>query len=66
MLRRSRPSCLEGAIVRQHWLDAHDIHRDIVIGISWPPEGFVAHAWLAGEEEPDAGQFSELTRLARR
>jgi hypothetical protein len=51
--------------VRQRWLDAHDVHRDIVIGISWPPEGFVAHAWLDGEEEPNVGQFSELTRLAQ-
>ena len=65
LLRRRRHSCLEGAIVRQRWLDGHDVHRDIVIGISWPPEGFVAHAWLEGEEEPNVGQFSELTRLAR-
>ena len=65
LLRRRRHTCLEAAIVRQHWLDAHDVHRDIVIGVSRPPDGFIAHAWLEGEDDPNSGQFCELTRLAR-
>ena len=64
LLRRRRHTCLEGAIVRQHWLEAHDVQRDIVIGVSSPSEGFVAHAWLEGDNGTDGGQFCELTRLA--
>ena len=48
LLRRRRHTCLEGAIVRQHWLGAHDVHRDIVIGVSSPCEGFIAHAGWKG------------------
>lgn len=49
VLRRGRPTCLEAALVRQRWLRAHGVMRDVVIGVTAPSEGFSAHAWL---EEP--------------
>ena len=64
LLRRRRHSCLEGAVVRQHWLAAHGIRRDVVIGVTAPSDGFAAHAWLGDEETPVVGGFHELRRLA--
>jgi hypothetical protein len=63
VLRRRRHTCLEAALVRQRWLAAHGMHREIVIGVSSPREGFVAHAWIDGEEIDAPRQFSELTRI---
>jgi hypothetical protein len=63
-LLRLRPhTCLEGALVRQRWLASHGCHRDIVIGVGAPSNGFIAHAWLDGEDDAAAAQFLELTRL---
>jgi Transglutaminase-like superfamily len=64
LLRRRRHSCLEGAIVRQRWLAAHAIYRDVVIGITSPAETFTAHAWVDGEEDRATPRFVELTRLS--
>lgn len=71
VLWRARPTCLEAALVRQRWLAAHGIHRDVVIGVTAPSEGFKAHAWL--EEPPNSTAnpsssterqpWTELTRL---
>lgn len=63
LLRRRRHSCLEGAIVRQRWLAAQTIYRDVVIGVTSPSEKFAAHAWVDGEEDAPSGAFLELTRL---
>jgi hypothetical protein len=54
VLRRRRATCLEAAIVRQQWLRAHGVMRDVVIGVTAPKDGFTAHAWLAvpGESAP--------------
>jgi Transglutaminase-like superfamily len=61
VLRRASPTCLERALVLQRWLAAHGSSRDVVIGVTAPERGFVAHAWLEGD---DAGErYSELTRL---
>lgn len=63
LLRRRGHTCLEAAIVRQRWLAAHGMRREIVIGVASPRAGFVAHAWVDGEEPSAPQQFSELTRI---
>jgi hypothetical protein len=59
VLRRARASCLERAVIRQAWLHARDADRALEIGVS-THDGFRAHAWLDGEEDP--ANFRELTR----
>jgi hypothetical protein len=56
-------TCLEQALVRQRFLASQGAHQDVVIGVRSTSTGFVAHAWLDGEEDPAAPQFLELTRL---
>ena len=63
LLRRRDHTCLEGALVRQRWLIAQGEPRAIAIGVTAPSQGFAAHAWLVGEEDPDWPIFHELTRL---
>ena len=65
LLRVSRHTCLEGALVRQRWLAAHGVMRDVVIGVTAPADAFAAHAWLdPGTSSEAAGPWLELTRLA--
>ena len=64
VLRLRRASCLEGALVRQSWLAAHGVRRDVVIGVGSPGRDFAAHAWLDGDRDPLAAQYTELTRVA--
>jgi hypothetical protein len=65
VLRRSRTTCLEAALVRQRWLRAQGLMRDVVIGVTAPSDGFSAHAWL---EEPGKSTprqaWLELRRVA--
>lgn len=64
VLRRARPTCLEAALVRQGWLRAHGVRRDVVIGVTAPSDGFKAHAWLDDPSGATADQpWHELTRL---
>jgi hypothetical protein len=49
--------------VRQRWLAAHGEPRAIAIGVTAPSQGFAAHAWLVGEDDPRVPVFHELTRL---
>jgi Transglutaminase-like superfamily len=71
VLRRARPTCLEAALVRQRWLAAHGVLRDVVVGVTAPSDGFRAHAWLEDPSEawthPNAATghhpWHELTRL---
>jgi hypothetical protein len=65
VLRRSHPTCLQAALVRQVWLGAQGVTCDVVIGVTAPSEGFRAHAWLedAGNSTP-RGPWHEITRLA--
>lgn len=61
---RGRPStCLERALVLQRWEAEHGAESDVIIGVTGPGDGFVAHAWL--ETMPDAppGAFAEILRL---
>src|ERR1700678_3135282 len=64
VLTRTSPTCLEGALVRQHWLAAHGDRRDVVIGL--PKVGFgdtPAHAWVDGTDLSSPLQYVELHRL---
>jgi hypothetical protein len=63
VLRRRRHSCLERALVRQRWLVAQGQSREIAIGVTPPSQGFLAHAWLVGEEDPVARRYQELIRF---
>jgi Transglutaminase-like superfamily len=63
LLRHRRHTCLEAALVRQRWLAARGIDREIVIGVTSPRQGFVAHAWIDGEDTGAPERFSELTRI---
>ena len=71
VLRRTRPTCLEAALVRQRWLRAQGVLSDVVVGVTAPSDGFRAHAWL---EDPSGSStrpndsaapktWHELTRL---
>jgi len=62
-LRRRQSTCLERALVRQRWLIAHGEPRSIAIGVTAPSQGFAAHAWLVGEDDPVTSSYLELTRL---
>lgn len=63
-LRRGRATCLEAALVRQQWLAAQGVTRDVVIGVTAPSDGFRAHAWLAAPGDPTPVEpWRELTRL---
>jgi hypothetical protein len=66
VLRRSKATCLEAALVRQHWLAVHGVICDVVIGVTAPGAGFRAHAWLdesLGSTGSAARPWHELTRL---
>ncbi len=64
VLRRRRHTCLEGALVRQRWLAAHGVRRDVVVGVTAPSTGFEAHAWVDGPVGPcTPAPWHELTRL---
>jgi hypothetical protein len=62
VLRRRRDTCLVQARVRQAWHAAHGDPRDLILGVTPPSTGFRAHAWLAGDAEDDAGDYTELSR----
>jgi hypothetical protein len=63
-LLRLRPhSCLERALIVQHWLAGQGVLRSVVIGVGRPDGSFIAHAWVEGEEDELARSLHELTRL---
>ena len=55
-------TCLVRASVRQAWLKAHGVRRDLIIGVT-SPRDFSAHAWLDGDPPAAAAGYTELTRL---
>lgn len=61
-LRRGGATCLMEAVVLQRWDAAHGWHRDVVIGVTVPSEGFQAHAWLDGDLPCHDERFRELIR----
>jgi Transglutaminase-like superfamily len=62
VLRRARPTCLEAALVRQRWLRAQGVMRDVVVGVTAPSVGFRAHAWL---EDPSESAIHPSDSTAR-
>ena len=61
VLRATRRTCLERALVRQRWLAAQGARRDLVIGVN-SSRPFVAHAWLDGDPEAESAGYHELSR----
>jgi hypothetical protein len=61
VLRCSRASCLEAALVRQRWLVSQGVHRDLVLGVA-PGPPFAAHAWLDGDPDTSSTGYEELSR----
>jgi hypothetical protein len=61
VLRRRPNSCLESAMLLQHWHSTHGRPLDVLVGVTGS-EGFGAHAWL--EDEPAPSRFAELFRLS--
>lgn len=64
ILRRLAPTCLERAVVLQHWRAAHGDRRAVVVGVRGTGDAFRAHAWL-DDESPDVDhrEYRELVRL---
>jgi hypothetical protein len=62
VLRRRSDTCLTRARVRQAWLAAHGVKRDLVIGVRSPGEDFEAHAWLDGDPPSVHSGYVELAR----
>lgn len=65
VLKRLSATCLEGALVRQEWLVAHNEAREVVIGV--PPAGIThepAHAWIDGLDTVSPERYVELYRIA--
>jgi hypothetical protein len=60
VLRRRRNSCLERAMLLQHWHAGHGRPLDVLVGVTGS-DGFGAHAWL--EDEPAPARFAELFRV---
>jgi hypothetical protein len=60
--RVSARNCLVRSLVRQAWLAADGVERDVVIGVRRNPE-FGAHAWIDGDPLPPEDAFEELVRL---
>jgi hypothetical protein len=65
VLRLSARNCLVRSLVRQSWLAAAGLERDVVIGVRRTPE-FGAHAWIDGDPIPPEDAFEELLRLPSR
>ena len=63
VLRRRPNSCLERALLLQHWHAAHGRSLDVVVGVT-APKDFRAHAWLEDEPVPASPPFDELFRLS--
>ena len=60
VLKTLNATCLEECVVRQRWLLAAGVSRELVVGVTSPTSGFRAHAWLVGDRVPR--DFTELTR----
>jgi hypothetical protein len=61
VLRGTRATCLERALVRQRWLASQGVARDLVIGVRAGPR-FAAHAWLEGDPAASSAGYDELSR----
>jgi hypothetical protein len=62
VLRRWPQKCLVRSLVLQRWHAAHGRPQELVIGVTAPSSGFLAHAWLADEDPCHRDHFTELLR----
>lgn len=62
VLANPRWTCLERALVRQAAHAHRGDMRTVVIGVRAPSDDFMAHAWLDGDDDPEAVGLTELTR----
>ncbi|MBE7191252.1 MAG: lasso peptide biosynthesis B2 protein [Gordonia polyisoprenivorans] len=62
VLRRTRATCLESALIRQEWWRAHDRPVEVVIGVD-ASDGFMAHAWLSTDDPRANAEFREIHRI---
>jgi hypothetical protein len=62
VLASPRWTCLERALVRQAAHAARGDVRAVVIGVKAPSDDFMAHAWLDGDDDPQAAGLTELSR----
>jgi transglutaminase superfamily protein len=62
VLSSPRWTCLERALVRQAARAARGPAPEVIIGVRAPSDDFMAHAWLEGDDDPEAAGLTELTR----
>ncbi|WP_366943478.1 lasso peptide biosynthesis B2 protein [uncultured Williamsia sp.] len=65
VLRRTRATCLESALIRQEWWRAHDRPVEVVIGVD-ASDGFTAHAWLSTDDPKVTAVYREIHRVPSR
>lgn len=63
VLARAGATCLQRSLILQAWDRAHGMHRDVVVGVTAPGPQFRAHAWIDGEEDHAAQEFTEILRV---
>src|SRR4051794_31669429 len=63
VVRRRPSTCLERALVLQRWEAAHGAASDVIIGVTGPGDGFLAHAWLEAMPDAPSGAFEESRGL---
>jgi hypothetical protein len=64
VIGRLQATCLEAAMVRQRWLSAHGIRRDVVIGLPALNFGATpAHAWVDGLDVISPEGHEEIHRI---
>ena len=66
VLQIMNTTCLERATVRQAWLAAQGLPRDLIIGVTAPGAAFSAHGWLEGDPAFEHEGFDELLRRPAR
>jgi hypothetical protein len=63
VIRRRPSTCLERALVLQRWEADHGGESDVIIGVTGPRDGFLAHAWLETMPDAPSGAFQEILRI---
>jgi hypothetical protein len=67
VLNRTKPTCLERAMVLQAWLLAYDMPHDIIVGVAQNAGDVKAHAWVDGVASgEEADDYTPIHRIAPR
>jgi hypothetical protein len=64
VLRRRKDECLSNALIGQAWRADHGDMVDVLIGVSAPASGFVAHAWLEDAADVASVGLEQIHRIA--